>query len=144
MLRKLLFFILLTFVLGACSQLEPGQATKDDQKPNITLEEIETALQEQGLELKEADLPENNFFMRELKDVLPKGYFLDGTTLSIYIFQSKDDRQEGMEAFEKAVAHSSASIEPYKIFTVHNALMFYVEGNEGINSKLSSALNKLK
>ncbi len=133
---------MLTFVLGACSQQETGQDTNNEQKLSITLEEVETALQEQDLELKEADLPENNVFIRELNGVSPKAYSLEGMTLSIYIFQSTDDRQEGMEAFKEA--NASASLEPYKTFTVHNVLVFYVEGNEEINSKLSSTLNKLK
>ncbi|MGE8207035.1 hypothetical protein ACQKP0_21255 [Heyndrickxia sp. NPDC080065] len=142
MLKKLMFFILLISVLGACVQpkaeQDTRQQTSNNLNPAITLEEIETYIKEQGLELKDVDLPENNVFIKELNGVSPKAYSLEGTTLSIYIFQSVDDRKAGMEAFEKA--NANAKLVPYKTFTIKNVLVFYVDGKEAINTKLSSAL----
>ncbi|NIK12160.1 hypothetical protein [Alkalibacillus almallahensis] len=136
--KRLLCFILLAIVLGACSQQETGQSTTD----NIDLEEVETTLHEQNLELKEVDLPASNAFSQKLNEVSPKVYSLEDMTLAIYIFESVDERKEGMEAFEEM--NASASLESYKTYTIQNALVFYVEGKKEINSKLGEALNDLK
>jgi hypothetical protein len=144
LLRKLLFFILLISILGACNQKETRQdsnVSNNDTKSAISLEEIKAAIQEQGLELKVTDLQENNVFIQELIGVSPKAYTLEGKMLSTYVFHSLDDREGGMKAFEEATA--TAKLEPYKTFNVHNVLVFYIEGNEEINNKLVTAIDGL-
>ncbi|UOQ85760.1 hypothetical protein [Gracilibacillus salinarum] len=138
--RILIFFVLIIFVLGACSQQseEPSLA----KTPDITLDEVETAITEQGLELEKANLPTGNVFIQELNGVVPKAYFVDGTTLSIYVFPTVDAREKGMDDFEEKTA--AASLEQHKTFTVQNALVFYVEGSEENNKKLVKAMDALK
>ena len=104
--------------------------------------EVETAITEQGLELEEADLPSENAFIQELNGVLPKAYFISGKTLSIYVFSSEDEREKGMDDFNYKTA--ALKLVVHKIYTNKNVLVFYAEGNEETNSKLSMAINDLE
>ncbi|MDF2946531.1 MAG: hypothetical protein K0S51_1210 [Bacillales bacterium] len=146
MLRKLFSKILLISVLGACGLQEESRVINDSNSENIDkgqtilLDEIVTSIKDQGLELKEADLPTNNIFMQKLNEISPKTYSLDNSTLSIYVFQTDADREEGLKEFEKSTA--TVKLEPHKTFAVKNTLVFYVQGEKEVNNKLSSAIQK--
>lgn len=128
------------FVLGACGQQSAGLSSTAT--PDITLDEVETALTEQGLELEEADLPNTNVFIQELNGVSPQVYFIEGNTLSIYVFPTEDAREKGMEDFEEKTA--AAELEIHKTFTNKNVLVFYTEGSEEVNSELNTAISNLE
>ncbi|MGP4041475.1 hypothetical protein ACTWP4_16450 [Gracilibacillus sp. D59] len=83
MIKRILFlFVFIISVLGACSQHEAEEPSVV-KTSEITLDEVKTAITEQGLELAAGDLPSVNAFIQELNGVSPKAYFIDGTTLSI-------------------------------------------------------------
>jgi hypothetical protein len=142
MLKKIIFFLLIISALGACSQQGAEEEPSLDKNPDITLEEVETAITKQGLELEEADLPSGNAFIQELNGVSPKAYFIDGRTQSIYVFPTVEARENGMDDFEEKTATMELVI--HKTFTNKNILVFYVEGNEETNTKLKTAINELE
>lgn len=135
-MNRLLAIILIAFILGACSQ-KGGSINAQ----TITLTEVINVIEEEGLGLKDAKLQESSAFVQELNGVSPKAYYLDGSILSIYVFSSAEDREEGAEAFEKVTA--TASLELYKTFTEQNVLIFYVEGRKKLNDKLATAIEGL-
>ncbi|SES02060.1 hypothetical protein SAMN04487944_11557 [Gracilibacillus ureilyticus] len=109
--------------------------------PDITLEDVKKVITERGLELEEADLPSGNVFIQVLNGVSAEAYFIEGSTLSIYIFSTDDGSEKGKIDFEEKTV--AASLEPYKTFTGQNVLIFYVEGSEENNNKLANAFNML-
>lgn len=136
MIKKIIFYVFVISVLSACSQ----QSVTEENL--ITLEEVQTAITDQGLILEDADLPSINAFTRELNGVSPEAYFIDGDTLSIYVFPSTDERKEGMDDFEEK--SSAAGVAEHEKYTRKNILVFYELGNEETNSKLKSAINGLE
>lgn len=68
MVKKILFYVLTIAFLSACNLQNVA---------NITLEELETVLTKQGLELEKTDLPSENVFIQELNGVIPKAYFMN-------------------------------------------------------------------
>jgi hypothetical protein len=145
MAKKILFFVIIISFLNACSS---QQNVKEELKEEsvttdyIILVEVETAITEQGLVLEEADLPSENAFIQKLTGVSPKAYFIGGKTLSIYVFSTDDEREKGMEDFEEKTA--TMELVAYKTYTNKNILVFYTEGNEETNSKLSMAIDDLE
>ncbi|SDJ13154.1 hypothetical protein [Salimicrobium halophilum] len=98
-------------------------------------------MKEQGLDLKGADLPRENVFIRELNGVTPQPYNLEGRALSIYVYPTIEASVKGMKEFgEKTEA---AELEPYKMFTNNNLLVFYVDGSEEMNRTLQETINGL-
>ena len=93
-MKKAIFFIFVIAILSACNQ-------QDAKEELITLKEVENAITEQGLLLEEANLPTENAFIQELNSVLPKAYFIDGDTISIYVFSSIAEREKGISEFEE-------------------------------------------
>ncbi|RDY71661.1 hypothetical protein DXT76_06565 [Halobacillus trueperi] len=136
MIKKIFFYVFIISVLSACSQ----QSVKEEDL--ITLEEVQTAITDQGLVLEDADLPRINAFTRELNGVSPEAFFIDGDTLSIYVFPSTDARKEGMDDFEEKSA--AAGVVEHEKYMRKNILVFYELGNEETNSKLKSAINGLE
>lgn len=136
---KRLFLILIISVLGACSQLE----TQEDH-PNtdqITIEQIENTLTEKGLRLEGSNLPSDNVFIQQLNNVNPILYFIDGKTLSIYVFSNEQERENGMLDFEEKTA--TAELVSHKIYAIQNILVYYVDGNEVTTNKINDAMNQL-
>ncbi|MFZ3580383.1 hypothetical protein [Virgibacillus sp. DJP39] len=135
MFKKILLVLITALILGACNQKDAEPTTA------ITLEEVITSISDQGLTLEEVDLPENNAFIQDLNGVSPTFYSLKGTPLSIYIFQTVNDRKEGIEEFEKST--ETGELERFNTFTIKNVLIFYVEGEKVTNKKLTSAVSEL-
>ncbi|QDP41368.1 hypothetical protein [Radiobacillus deserti] len=142
MLKKIIICLLVISTLVACSQQGAEEEPSIDKTLDITLEEVETAITEQGLELEEANLPSGNAFIQELNSVSPKAYFIDGRTLSTYVFPTVEAREKGMNDFEEKTA--TMELEIHKTFTKKNILAFFVEGNEETSTKLKTAINELE
>jgi len=139
MVRKIIVFsVLMISLLGACSQ----QDAEPSKEPVITLNDVETAITEQGLELEDTDLPSESAFNIELNGVQPKAYVLDGQILSIYVFSSEGAREKGMEDFVEKTA--TMELVNHETYTNKNILVFYVEGSEETKSKLNTAINELE
>lgn len=137
--KKGLFLILIIFVLGACSQPQSikGNSTIDQ----ITIEQIETTLKEQGLKLEGSSLPSNNVFIQPLNNIIPIAYFVGGKTLSIYVFPNEQEREIGMVEFEEKTA--AAELVIHQTYATKNILIYYVDGNEDTANKINIAINQL-
>ena len=109
---------------------------------DITLEEVETVITEQGFELdKETDLPSGNVFIQELNGITPEVYNAKGNTLSVYVFSSASDREKGIQRFEEKTA--TAEVVEHKAYEINNILVFYVSDDENMQNRLFEALQKL-
>jgi len=86
-----LIFLSLVFLLTAC------QATDSNA---ISLEEVLSSFEEQGLSLKESKVRDKNIFGMKLNGVRPSDYELDGKMLAVYIFDSTKEREKGLEDFQ--------------------------------------------
>lgn len=133
-MKKAIFFIFVIAILSACNQ-------QDAKEELITLKEVENAITEQGLLLDEANLPTENAFIQELNSVSPKAYFIDGDTLSIYVFSSIAEREKGISEFEEK--NATAELVAHTTYIKKNILVFYEHGDEDTNSKLNIAIKKL-
>lgn len=91
MMKRRLLYVLLIFILGACSQQEVEE--KSSKTNDITLEDVETVIAEQGFELENTELSSEDFFMQELNEMTPEVYILEGHTLSVYVFPSEGERK---------------------------------------------------
>lgn len=137
-MKDILLVVLVISVLGACSL----NGFKEEPAKILTLEQVETALTEQGLKLDKADLPSDNAFIQELYGVSPKVYLIDGNTLSIYVFPSVKAREKGLDDFENK--NATAELVSHKTFTHRNILVFYEQGNKDTNKAINSAINELE
>ncbi|QOR67328.1 hypothetical protein IM538_04090 [Cytobacillus suaedae] len=133
MVKKILFYLLTIAFISSCSQ---------QNVTNITLKELVAVMNEQGLELEKTDLPSENVFIQELNGVTPSAYFIDGATLSIYLFSTVDAREKGMDDYKEKL--DAASYEQHKTFTVKNVLILYVEGSEENHKKLDKVVDALR
>jgi hypothetical protein len=139
MIKKLLFFVLFISILGACSEQEEEEKTS--KTIDITLEDVETVITEQGFELEKVDLPRKNVFIQELNGITSEVYNLEGNTLSVYVFPSASDRGKGIQRFEEITA--TAELVEHKAYGINNILVFYVSDDKKIQNRLFEALQKL-
>ncbi len=122
---------LYVILLSACSQ---------SAEPYITLDEYKEAIEEEGVELQEAEIHEKNAFHKELNGVTPHTYEIDGQPFIVYVFPTMEDRIAGMKAFDEAT--SSAILELHTTFQLHNILAFYVEGEDDIKERLNRVMGE--
>ena len=140
MIRRLLFLVLVISVLGACSQQESEE--NPTEVKNFTLEEIETIITEQGIELdKETHLPSENVFIQELNGITPAVYNVKSHTLSVYVFSSASEREKGLQRFEENTA--KAEVVEHQAYELNNILVFYVSDDENMQKRMFEALEEL-
>ena len=135
MVRMIPILFLMTLLLLGCS-------IRASEGPSITLEQVQQALQNQGLVLKEADLPDNSAFNRKLHDVKPVAYAWGDATLSIYIFDSEKERKKGMERFEYITA--TAELVEHTVYTNGNLLAFYTPNRGDTDQQVDEAFRQLE
>ncbi|MCM3711282.1 hypothetical protein [Sporosarcina luteola] len=135
-MKKLAFtFILLVFLLTACQVNNPN---------SITLEEVLSSFEEQQLSLRKSKVKKEHIFGMKLNRVSPSSYELDGKKILVYIYDSSDERDQGLEDWREKTA--SMDTVGYKVYDVNNVMLFYVfeqELNSEIDSKLQNVVNGL-
>ncbi|OXS59571.1 hypothetical protein B0G93_11045 [Bacillus sp. V-88] len=140
MIRKLLFLLLVISIMGACSQQETEENPTEGK--NFTLEEVETIITDQGIELdKETDLPSENVFIQELNGITPEVYNAKSHTLSVNDFSSAGDREKGFQRFEENTA--TAEVVEHRAYQLNNILVFYISDDEKMQNRLFEALEEL-
>lgn len=134
-----LILISIVFLMTAC------QKTTLDV---ITLDEVISSFEEQQLLVKKSkEVSKNNIFGIKLNGVKPSSYELDGKMLSVYIYDSAEERQKGLEDFRNKTA--TMDTVSYNVYEVENVLIFYVYEHD-INMKvefddeIKEALNELR
>jgi hypothetical protein len=132
-LKKLAFtFILLIFLLTACQVNDPNA---------ITLEEVLSSFEEQQLSLKKSKVNKNHIFGMKLNGIRPSAYKLDGKKILVYIYDSSDEREQGLEDWREKTA--SMDTVSFKIYEVNNVLLFYVYEEEILNSEIDSKIQSV-
>jgi len=114
----------------------------------ITLDEVIFSFEEQQLLVKKSkEVSKNNIFGIKLNGVKPSSYELDGKMLSVYIYDSAEERQKGLEDFRNKTA--TMDIVSYNVYEVENVLIFYVYEHDmnmkvEFDDEIKEALNELR
>lgn len=129
-------FILLPIVLilSACQEINANE---------ITLNEIHSSFEKQRLLLIESKGNDDHVFGMKLYGVKPSSLELEGKLLIIYIFNSTEEREKGLEDFR--IKTASVNVVSYKTYEVKNVLLFYVYElnlNEEVDEKIKEALRE--
>lgn len=129
-LKKTAFtFILLVSLLTACQANAPNA---------ITLEEVLSSFEEQQLLLKKSKVNKDHIFGMKLNGIRPSAYELDGKKILVFIYNSSEEREKGLEDWrEKTATMNTVS---YKVYEVNNVLLFYVYEEEILNSEIDSKI----
>lgn len=134
-----LILISIVFLMTAC------QKTTLDV---ITLDEVISSFEEQQLLVeKSKEVSKNNIFGIKLNGVKPSSYELDGKMLSVYIYDSAEERQKGLEDFRNKTA--TMDTVSYNVYEVENVLIFYVYEHDmnmkvEFDDEIKEALNELR
>ncbi|WP_316572053.1 hypothetical protein [Neobacillus sp. YIM B06451] len=133
-MKKLAFtFMFLVLLLTACQTNAPNV---------ITVEEVLTSFEEQQLSLKKIKVNEDHIFGMKLNGIRPSGYELDGKKVLVYIYDSSDEREKGLEDWREKTA-SMDIVSSFKIYEVNNVLLFYVYEEEFLNSEIDSKIQNV-
>ena len=119
-MKKFICIILLLFLVG-CSLVDEDLYYYDSS--NISEEDLVDALREHGVPVVETKL-KDNIFGSKLNKVKPGTYELDDKQLFIYEYKTEDDRDKGLEQFNKNT--ETMNVVSYTVFAHRNILMFYV------------------
>lgn len=133
-MKKLAFaFISLFFLLTVSHANDPNA---------ITLEELLSSFKEQQLSLIESKVSkDDNIFGMKLNGVKPSSYKLDGKMILVYIYDSNEKREKGLEDWREKTA--SMDTVSYKVYEVNNVLLFYVYEEESLNSEIDSKIQNV-
>lgn len=114
MKRFTILLMVLVSLLTACYSIES----------DASVNQVISTLKKQKIILKEIKLSKKSIFGMKLNGVKPSSYELDGKKFLIYIFQSSQEREEGVEDFYKKTENSNTV--SYKKYEVKNMLFFYI------------------
>ncbi len=114
-------------ILIACQTKEPNA---------ITLDEVLSTFKHHQVPLKTTHVKNDEIFGMRLTGVRPTAFELDGKLLTVYIFNSQQQREMGLEDFYHKTA--LANIVSNKTYSVKNVLFFYVHG-QNLSEKVEMA-----
>lgn len=77
----------------------------------------------------------------KLNGIRPSAYELDGKRILVYIYDSSDEREQGLEDWREKTA--SMNTVSYKVYEVNNVLLFYVYEEENLNSKFDNRIQNI-
>ena len=77
----------------------------------------------------------------KLNGIRPSTYELDGKKILVYIYDSSDEREKGLEDWREKTA--SMDTVSFKIYEVNNVLLFYVYEEEILNSEIDSKIQNV-
>jgi hypothetical protein len=129
----------IVLLLTSCQSIDPEM---------ITLDEVISSFEEQQLVIKEnKELSNDNIFGMKLNRVKPSSYELDGKLLSVYIYNSAEERKKGLEDFLGKTA--TMDIVSYNVYEVENVLIFYVYEHDmsmevEFDDEIKEALSELR
>ncbi len=114
----------------------------------ITLDELVASFEKQQLVINEnKEFSNNNIFRIKLNGVRPSPYELDGKLLSVYIYNTAEKREKGLEDFRNKTA--TMDTVSYNVYEVENVLIFYVYEHDmsmevEFDDAIKDALSELK
>ncbi|MBD7985060.1 hypothetical protein H9649_10720 [Sporosarcina sp. Sa2YVA2] len=121
---KMIFSVSLLLFLAACLPVQV------DESSHITEEEVVTALQDNGVNLIEAEF-KKNIFGSKLGDVKPRTYEVNEKPFFIFEFKSDNDLDKGKNEFAKKT--ETMDLVSASTFEKRNILIFYVH-EQDVNS----------
>lgn len=121
---KKIFNLCLLLFLAACQPVQVNDSS------HITEEEVVTALQDDGVNLVEAEFKQN-VFGSKLGDVKPGTYEVSGKPFFIFEFKTENDLAKGKKEFDKKTA-TMELVSP-STFKKRNILIFYLH-EQDVNS----------
>jgi hypothetical protein len=127
-----IIFLSFFFLMTACQTKDPNA---------ITLDEVLNSFKDQQLTLIERKISGKNIFGMKLIGVRPSSYELNGKKLLVYIYDSNNEREKGLEDFREKTA--TANVVSYKVYEVSNVLLFYVYEEEDLNSEIDAKLQNM-
>ncbi len=125
-------FILLVSLLTACQANDPNA---------ITLEEVLSLFEEQQLSLNKSKVNKNHIFGMKLNGIRPSAYELDGKKILVFIYDSSNEREQGLEDWHEKTA--TTDTVSFKRYEVNNLLLFYVYEEEILNSEIDSKIQNV-
>jgi protoporphyrinogen oxidase len=134
-----LILISIVFLLTSCKSINPDR---------ITLDEVISSVEKQQLVIKEnKEISNDNIFGMKLNGVKPSSYELDGKLLSVYIYNSAEERKKGLEDFHGRTA--TMDIVSYNVYEAENVLIFYVYEHDitkevEFDDEIKEALSELR
>ncbi len=120
-MKSIIIICLLLFLVGC--DLDSVNVSS-----HISEEDLVKALHEHGVNVVETKSSKETIFARKLNRVKPGAYELDDKQLFIYEYQTEEDRDKGLEQFNKNT--ETMNLVSYTIFMRHNILMFYVHAED--------------
>ncbi|WP_243300268.1 hypothetical protein [Bacillus litorisediminis] len=133
-MKKVVILILL--LLTSCQTVDHGA---------IKLNDVILSFEEQQIILKEHKVSGRDIFGMKLNGVKPYSYTLDEKPLLIYIYNSNNEREKGLQEFRNKTA--DINVASFKYYEVKNVLIFYVydrDLNVQIEEKIRKVLFKLE
>ncbi|TCJ01830.1 hypothetical protein [Cytobacillus praedii] len=137
--KNTFFLISIVFLLTSC---------KSANLQMITLDELVASFEKQQLVINEnKEFSNNNIFRINLNGVRPSPYELDGKLLSVYIYNTAEKREKGLEDFRNKTA--TMDTVSYNVYEVENVLIFYVYEHDmsmevEFDDAIKDALSELK
>ncbi|WP_057765522.1 hypothetical protein [Cytobacillus praedii] len=137
--KNTFFLISIVFLLTSC---------KSANLQMITLDELVASFEKQQLVINEnKEFSNNNIFRIKLNGVRPSPYELDGKLLSVYIYNTAEKREKGLEDFRNKTA--TMDTVSYNVYEVENVLIFYVYEHDmsmevEFDDAIKDALSELK
>lgn len=135
-----LIFIAILFTLTACNSGNSNQ---------ITLKQLVSALEKEDLVMDEDDaLEEVGFFALEYNRVTPTLYASGSDRLSVYIYDSEEERENGVKLFKLSTEFGHFIY--HKIYELENIFIIYLPFNSDndmvykTENAIKNALNKLE
>ncbi|MED3551854.1 hypothetical protein [Cytobacillus praedii] len=137
--KNTFFLISIVFLLTSC---------KSANLQMITLDELVASFEKKQLVINEnKEFSNNNIFRIKLNGVRPSPYELDGKLLSVYIYNTAEKREKGLEDFRNKTA--TMDTVSYNVYEVENVLIFYVYEHDmsmevEFDDAIKEALSELK
>lgn len=134
MKKAAVFILSIVFLLTACQTKDPNA---------ISLETVLAAFEKQSVPLKESKTKDFIFDM-ELNGVSPSTFELDDKLMTIYIYPSSTERENGLKDFGKKP--ETMNTVSFEVYEVKNVLIFYVyerDLNSEIDEKIQNVINGL-
>ena len=123
---KKILILCFIFLLVGCSYVDEN--LEHHTSSNISEEDLVKALHENGVLVVETTSLKDDIFGSKLNQVKPGAYEVDDKQLFIYEYQTEDNRDKGLEQFNKNT--ETMNVVSYSVFKHRNILMFYVHAED--------------
>ncbi|MBB4823258.1 hypothetical protein HNO89_000478 [Sporosarcina luteola] len=112
------------------------------------MDEVVSSLEKKQVDIKESEeFSNDHIFGMKLNGVKPSSFELDGKLVSVYIYNSVEEREKGLEDFRDKTA--SMNVVSYHVYEVENVLIFYVYAHDmsmevAFDPAIQEALSELR